>query len=363
MSRRIVTAAAVAGLSVAVLAGCSGGSSSFRPATSIPKGQPPATQVKTAFTNLGAGNTVTGTLKLGLTGSQLLQFVKATGSGSSLTSQQANQIAGLSLVFTTHSTSGSLEQAAGKPNTTQSDFTVRENGSPLAEARVVNGSVYLQARLQQILSMVGQPAAVYQNLKAESSQLPPFVGALVAGKWISLKIADLKSLEQEVSGAMGGASASPNASQRAAIVGDLQQLYSNDITVKQTSGSGNGGTYTLTGNTRKLATDFLSDISDVEPALQSQLGQFQPSQVPNRSLTFDATVTSGKVSQLSFDVVQLAPPSAKVPSGSKFPIDLDLDTTARSVTAPSGASAVSLSQLSGLLSQLGGGLGGSSSNS
>jgi len=293
-----------------------------------------------------------------MTGEQLLAFEHSLGKGNKLTSQQANDIAGLSLVVTQHASSGTLKSAQGKSGVVATDFTAADNGTALVDIRQVSGTVYLQADVEKILQLANQPADVFKNLQAETSQMPSFVGALLNGKWVSLKDSDVKALEQEAQGLTGGAqaSSSPSASQKKQILSDLTTIFSRDVTVTENQSTSNGGTYTLTAHTRALVTDFLSDISSIEPALQSKLGQFKPSMVPSKKLSFDVTVTGGKVSQLSFDVVQLAPPHANVPAGSHFPILADFDTATRVVKAPSGATPVSLSQLTGLLSAVGGGV-------
>ena len=76
--------------------------------------------------------------------------------------------------------------------------------------------------------------------------------------------------------------------------------------------------------------------------------------MPNKDVTLNATVTDGALTSLSFDLGQLA----KNGKGS-LPIQLTFTRSGPTISAPSGAVAVDLSQLGQLLGAFSGGLGSS----
>ena len=366
MNRQLITVAAVGAMSAALLAGCGSSSSpSTNPGTSVSStaGETPIQQIQTALTSLASGTDLTATFQLGLSGSSLESLVNTIGH-SSLTSAQANEIAGGKIVIAEHTTASSLSSAVSTPNSNQTDVSFIDDGTTLVDVRSISGVVYIQLQLGKLFTLFNAPPGELSGIQAYASNLPTFVQKLIDGDWISIQTSDLKSLEQEITGAVGAsAPASPNSSQQQAFLSNLEQILTNDVTVTQTGSTSSGTTYTLSANTRTLVVDLINAVEKIEPALSSEVNsQFKASKVPSKTITFGATVTDGKVSQISFDFAQLAPPSAHVPASDHLPLDLNLSTAPVTVSVPSGATPVNMSDLGSLLGEIGGatGSGGSS---
>jgi hypothetical protein len=342
MRRRL--AWTVTGIAAAVaLAGCGGASSG----TTSTAGATPSSRLENAFTNLTSTSSLSATLSLGQSGQTLAKLATA---GGSMTPAQARALAGLQLRVILHSPSGTLRSLSAT-NTPDVDFAILDAGTPYTEIRVVGGNLYLQAKVRQALQLLGQPADVFGNLQAELSHGPAFLKALLRGRWIELSKAELTQLQSLLG--TTGVSPSPSLSPGAAhtFEQDLQDIYTKDLTVTEANPTATGGDYTLTGNTRAIATDFLKDFTAVLPqALSSQITpKIQTDQIPSKTLSLQATVANNVVNQVSFDVGQLAPPSQ---AGLHAAIDLGLSTASATVAAPAHAVPVDLSALGSMFSQM-----------
>lgn len=342
MRRRLALAATGLAAAIAV-AGCGSGTSNTGHGLT---GATPSSRLQNAFTNLTAGSTLTATLHFGQSGQALAKLGSAAGS---MSPAQARKLAALQLRATVHTTAGTLRtlQSGATP---QVDFTVLEGSTPMIDIREVGGNLFLQAQVQQLLGTFGAPAGVYGSLRARATQLPSFVRALVAGKWVELSKDAINQLKSIFEQQLASASASPPPSAGARLEADLLAIYKKDITVTE-AGAAADGTYTLTGNIHTIGTDFLNaEINVLPQAVQSQLRpRLQSLQIPDKIATLHATVADSKVSRLSLDVGQFAPPSD---AGVHGDVDLDFSTADRTVTAPTGAVPVDISQLGALFGQL-----------
>lgn len=352
MPRRTALAAVVLTATASLLAGCGGSSSGGGGSTSTSNNSSltPQAELTSAVQALGSASNLTATLKLGGSGSQLLDFVKAQDKSAHLTAAQASEIAGLSLSFDFSAPSGkTLSDASGLSSGGSANIAVSEGSKSLITIRFVNKVLYLQADLEDVLNDLGQ-AATYRQIQAASGQLPGFIGALVSGKWVSLQLSAL----QQLTGSLGAvASATPNSAQQQHLLTALEALLTKDVTVKRTS-SGSTDELALTANLRALAGDITSTFAGVIPGAGAALGSADLSSVPDKDITLNASVTDGTLSSLTFDLGQIA----KSGHGT-LPIELAFSKSGTSITAPSGAVAVDLSSLGSLLGAFGGGgLGG-----
>jgi hypothetical protein len=166
---------------------------------------------------------------------------------------------------------------------------------------------------------------------------------------VSLPLSTLKSLGSQLG---AGTPSSADASKSKAIIDDLKNLLTKDVTVTRASAGGIDA-LTLTANLKTLAGDITSTFASEIPGAGAALGDADLSSVPNKDVTLNATVTNGALSSLSFDLGQLA----KGGKGS-LPIQLVFARSGAAISAPSGAVAVDLSQLGSLLGAFAGGLGG-----
>ncbi len=299
-----------------------------------------------AFTNLTSGSTLGATLELGSSGQALAQLSTAKG----LTAKQANALAGLQIHLLLHATSGSLDEALATKTAPNVDVAIADHGTPYIEFRYVDQNLYIQAKIRQILALIGQSQAPLNQALSTIGHLPPFLRVLVSGGWIELSHAELSQLGSLFSQTAPSPSLPPNAGQT--LLHDLEQLFTKDVRVTETDQTDSGGTYTLTGNIRTLVTDFLHDVTSLAPGgLTSASPQVPTGSIPDKTLTLHANVADNKVTQLSFDAGQLA--STSQPFHAE--IDVNFSTANATISPPPAATTVNLNNLGSLFGRLMGG--------
>jgi hypothetical protein len=202
--------------------------------------------------------------------------------------------------------------------------------------------MYVQTDLKDLLNSLGKQQT-YRQIAGAGGQLPGFVSALVQGKWVSLPLATLKQL----SGASSGSS--PNAGRQRHLLDEIKTLLTTDVAVTKTS-SGGTDTLTMTTNLRTLSADFRSTFANAVPGLGSALKSINLANVPNRDVKLVATVSGGRLTGLTFDLGQLT-----TSGHGSLPLHLSIADSGPTITAPSGAVAVDLSQLGSLLGAFGAG--------
>lgn len=348
MFRRSATAVVALTATAGLLAGCGSSSSGGNAATSNVSGASAAAELSSALTALGQASTLTASLKLGATGSQFLHFVKSQNKSAHLTADQANVIAGSSINVELAAPSGKtlsdLSSTGGLSKSGAVDISVVDNGKTFFTLRSVNQVVYLQADVKDFLNAIGKSAA-YRQIQSAGGQLPSFVGALVQGKWVSLPISTLKALGSSLG---AGVPSTTNPTQNNQLLDQLKSLLTKDVTVTKSS-SGSTDTLTLTTNLRSFVGDFTTGLAASIPGAGSALSSANLSTVPDKNVSLVATVTSGALASLSFDLGQVAKTA-----GGTLPIQLSFSRSGPAISAPSGAVAVDLSQLGGLLGAFGG---------
>jgi hypothetical protein len=307
-------------------------------------------ELSSAISALGQKSTLTASLKLDASGGELLDFVHSQDKSAKITAQQADLIAGAAISFEVAAPSGkTLSSMSGLSNGGgAANISVTDNGKSYFTIRVVDKSLFLQANLKDFLNAIGQ-AEAFRQIQTAGGQLPPFVSALVQGKWISLPLSTLKSLSSTLGGAAG--SSTPNSAQATHLLDQLKSLLTKDVTVTRASADGTD-TLTITTNLKAFAGDFTDTFADSIPGAGSALSSADLSKVPDKDVSLVATVAGGSLTGLSFDLGQVAKKG-----GSSLPLQLSFAGSGPSISAPSGAVAVDLSQLGGLLSAFGGGSG------
>jgi hypothetical protein len=349
MHRRTSLAVAAIAGSAALVAGCGSSSSGGAAGSSSNNSSlTPAAELTSAVTNLGHATTLTTSLKLGANASQISALARSQG--SSISPSEASTIAGAAVTVEIAAPSGkTLDDLSG---TTGSgavvDFSVSDNGTKFLSLRSVSHKVYVQADLKDLLNKLGQ-ASTYQSLSAESSSLPSFFQALIAGKWVSIASSSLTSLTGT---APGGSGASANPSQQEQFINELKTILTKDVTVARTS-SGSTDQLALSADSRTIAQDVLADLSTAVPGAGAALGTTNTQNIPNRRIKLNASVTNGALSALSLDLGQFD--TSKQVS---LPVQLTFAQNGAAITAPAGAVPVDTSQLSQLLQGFVGGFQG-----
>ena len=330
---------AIAGGAV-LLAGCGSGGSGSNNSSA-----PPANELASAVKALGDTQTLTSTLRLGGTAQDVLKFAAAVQ--NSLTPAEANAISGIQVAVEVSAPSGKKVSDLGAGNTSGAgvDVSVSANGTDYLSVRVVDKVLYVQADLRDLLNTFGK-GATYAQLQASGAQLPSFAQAFIAGRWISLS-------ESAATGLAGGSTSSGSSQQFTAVINALKSILTKDVAVKRTS-TGNTDVLELSANSRALVQDFVASVTSALPSAALALGQVQPntSQVPSRTITLNANVTGGALSQVSIDLGQFDPKDRV-----KFPLELDFTRGGAAISAPSGAVAINPTDLGQLLASFTGGLG------
>lgn len=337
-----LTAVAAVGAVVA-LAGC--GSASTAATPNDPKGK-----LSASISNLTDSNALTVTLKLDSTGAALEQL--AQSQKHKLSAADAQAIAGLNVIFATKTTNGQKLSALKPGDSNSANLSVRvvDSGQSLAELRVVGGNIYLRGDLQTILNLAHR-STTYAELRARAQKLPAFVQALIAGKWVSLNGDALKGLASQFG---VNPSQSPSSSQSQQLLNDLKGVIDRDVTVTRHGSDSRGDHLVMSGNIRTLATDLMTSVQSAVPGGAALGNQFKPGSVPSRAVTVDAWVKDGKLAEMSLDLLQFAKPG-QAPAGAHVPLALTFADTADDISAPSGATAVDLSQLGSVLGAFSGG--------
>jgi hypothetical protein len=335
MHRRATQAAVAAGSALALLAAC--GTAKI---ASNDSSAPPTTEFSHAIHALSAGSALTTTLSLDATGADITRLAAQGGSSSGLTAAQAGAIAGAHVVFEVVAPKGkTVGQVTASPGAASMSVTAGTGSSTYLSIRSVTGTIYLQVDLKGILALAGA-SSQYKTLQARVATFPAFVKALVAGKWVSLSLATVKSLESFAEGAahakLPTAAQSRKLSSRvvAAVLGDLSATRAS---------TGITDHLVVTGNLRTIAHDVLSAIASAIPAAAS-LGKFAGNSVPSQPIRFDALVTGGALSKLSLDAGQFSRTLHFT-----LPIVARFVRSGAAISAPAGATPIDLGQLGSLI--------------
>ncbi|HVS69499.1 MAG TPA: hypothetical protein VHE56_13180 [Mycobacteriales bacterium] len=345
MFRRSATAVVALTAAVGLIAGCGGSSSGGKAPVSNVSGATAADELSNALSGLGQASTLTATLKLDASGSQLLDYVRSQNKGTHLSAQQAALLASGSVTFEVAAPSGKTISTMGSlSDDGAANIDVAAKTGDVITLRVVNKTLYLRASLKDVLNAAGK-AETYRQLVGGSAQLPPFLSALVQGKWVSLPLATLKGL----AGSLGAGTTPSGSAKSNHFLDQLKSLLTKDVTVTKST-SGDTDTLTLTTNLRSFAGDLETTFTSALPAAGTALNGNDLSKVPDKKVSLVATVTGGALASLKFDLGQVAK------SGSaSLPLELDFARSGPSIGVPSGAVAVDLSQLAGLFGAFGGG--------
>jgi hypothetical protein len=345
---RLTAVAALAGLGL--LAGCGGGSSN-----AIPKNATPQTEFLAALQNTSHTDVLTSTLKIDATPEQLLAFAKATTAkgDSAPTPKQAQEITAGKLVIETKSSDGkqltSVVPGGGAHIDTSIAFV--EDNATDAEIRVVDSTIYLRGDLKALIALGGKPA-IYDNLVAEVSKMPAFVRDFIAGKFVSIDTATLKTLAAEVGGAAGVST--PTSQQFQDFAATLKADINRDVTVTKVGSDDKGDHLVLKAQSQTLVKDLLTSVAKVEPQLATKIqADANAGKVPERTVTLDAYVKDGSVSGLSLDLAQFADPG-QVPATTHIPLTMTFEQSGDDIAKPANATPVDVSQLFSILSSLGG---------
>ncbi|HWC36671.1 MAG TPA: hypothetical protein VG650_17825 [Mycobacteriales bacterium] len=334
----IRSCAAVAAV-VALAAGCGSSSSGGNK----PSSATPASELASSVHALGDAQTLDLSFALGASGADLLQIGSGLGAGP--TKAQADAISNDHIAIELQAPSGKTLRDNG-PGTTAGGgafaLTLGDAHRDYFSLESVGGSLYARIDLHYFLGLVnGAPS--FNRLSRQVAGAPTFVRDALAGKWISVPAATLKSLSGL---AHGQAGATPSAGKFLSLSNKVLTTFLNDLTV----------TRIASGSTDHLGLDFRlrSAISDeyaaVSPMLSalipggSGLPALHPANIPDVAVHLDAYVTNGALSKLVLDAGQF-----DTHEHISVPIELNISQQGPTITAPGGATPVDLTSIGQLL--------------
>lgn len=326
LGRHRWSAALVSAAAVVTLVGCGGSSG----------GGSPKADLLSGVDGLANASRLTTTIKLDTT-AQTLQTLSQSSS-SPLDANIASVIAGSQIVVETVRGGGG----------TDLDLRGLANGSTLVELRSVGGTLYLQGNVRGIFTLINKKS-LYGNLRGQTKSMPSFVQAAVAGKWVSIPGSALSSLASLT----GGSSSSSAPNKGPKVIADLRHAIDQDVTATKAGTDSRGTHYVLHADEKALAADLRSTLQDAVPG-GSALSSRVPSNVSHQTVTFDAWVRSGALTELSINLLQFGDTS-KVPAGTTLPLTITFVRTGADIPTPSGATPVDLTQLGTLVGALQGG--------
>jgi hypothetical protein len=347
--------ALLAATSLALVAGCGSSSSGGSGGTTTGGGTndssaAPKTELADAVKSLSAGSALTTTLFVGTTSANLIN-ITGEGGDTPLTQTQADLITGARVVIETTAPAGKTlaQAAAAAPNAnTAVSITGSTGGTTYFTFKVVNQELYAQLDLKDLLTVVGQGSA-YAGIAGQTAGLPQFAQDFLAGKFVAIKFATIKSLTSFLQGALQGSgqTAIPNQGQIQSLIAALKTAVAADLTVARTT-TGTTDELTVTGNVHDIASDILAAVATAIPAAASQLGPDAASTVPDKDLTLDASVTGGALSKVSFDFGQFSPHHKDT-----LPIVATFAKSGPAITAPTGSTEITLQDLTSFFTTIG----------
>jgi hypothetical protein len=335
MYRRATLALTAAGGALALLAGC--GTAAIG---SNDSSAPPKTELVHSIHALAKRSALTTTLSLDTTAANIMRIASLNGP-SKLTMAQAQAIAGAHVTIETLAPKGkTMAQVEQAPSKASFALTVGTGSTTYLSLRAVNGALYLQAAVKNFLTLIGQ-SGEYATLQSRVASLPPFVKALVEGKWVSVSSVTLQAVEGFIKGEEHGKI--PAAGKLQKLDQQLVTAVLGDLSVKRAS-TGKTDHLVIAGSLRKLAGSVVTVFAKIVPTV-SQFGKIIVHAVPNLPIIFNAFVTGGALSSLTFNPGQF---SKKKPFS--LPIVASFSRSGAAITAPSGSTAITLGDLSGLMS-------------
>lgn len=309
-------------LALALVAGACGGDSGPDPA------EDPQGALQAALDRLGEYEGVTLTMSIAADTGSLV----ALGEGD-LTEDNAQQVIDSSITL-------SAKQSAD-PAGSQFEMSANIAGIDNAvELKTVDNTFYLRADVQGLADAFGADTSQLDALQEQTGGAPgfEFVGPALQGEWIGITGLDA-AMEQ-----LTGQQATPSEADQEAIkkftdaLGDAAEVTEGDK-------DGPGDNLVATVNLREA----YSSLSEIAAGLAQIPGGGLPSEadVPDADIEVDTWVEDGNLTQVEFDLTQLAElGDDPLPEGvGELAFRITIDEFTDSVEAPDGAVEVDFQQI------------------
>jgi hypothetical protein len=276
-------------------------------------------------------------------------------------SQKLFSNGGLDIKVTISADKALKDIKAGDADQPSTDVVIKAGGTDFLDLRTVKGALYLKVDVPDVAALAGQSASSLSAL-TQSPQIPASlqgaIQAVMAGKWVGVSAEDLKSVEQmaQTFGGSGDLSAnpsSPDQTQISQFTTALVTALSKDATITD---KGNGQ-LEITGKVKTLAQDLLASfqplLAGLPSASKTSLDKTKESlnSIPDtQTVTFDAWLSGGTLTEIKIDVLQFAKPGEA--GGGHMPLDAKFSNSAPSVSVPDGVTNIDVKSVLGSLQGL-----------
>jgi hypothetical protein len=343
----IIAAAGVAAASVS-LSACGASTSPHGPGLG---GGSPTQQVRTAVANLGNDTQLTVSMSVKTTLQQLEALALKDGGGSP-TPEQAmivNELLGSQLTYSVRS-GIPLDKlpATGSPASSV-EFALNMPNGALFDFRYVNQTLYGRVNFSMITNLSSSARFSLQKLRNAANKYAstlPWLGTFVNGGWVSITNADLHELISLYTlGLQQKGQQLPTISpqQERQMVSQITTSVAQDATITSPS----SGQYVATIDLRVLAKDVVTplatEIATLSPNARASMMLGQLSQVPNKNVTIDLSTSGNQLSKLTLNLAQFG--SSPADQSANIPLEFDFSPSAPSISAPSGATQINVTQL------------------
>ena len=333
-------AGALAALALLFLGACAGSES---------KSEDPKATLISAMRSTGEAEGLTFNLSLRSTPESLDAISRADGGGKGLPEEDAEKILASSV---TVSTKGSGEDGSF-------EMVVDVAGEGNFEMKAIEKVLYLRADVEALVETFGgDPAEIETGVKQAEAQGLGFVRPAAEGEWVSI------SGLQESLGQITGQTPPPVPEQEK-LIQDLTASFEESATVTSEGQEDAGEHLVVSVPLRDTYENFVEDFSAYTQ--QIPLGQLPPaSEVPDEEIELDVWVDDEQVTQILFDLIQVA----RIAGDTEPPEDVEefaflaeIDEFDDEIEAPEDATAIDPQQLLAIFGGFMGGMQGSATES
>lgn len=272
--------------------------------------------------------------------------------GASLVIQQSTTNGKpLSSLGTAYFNAGSPSAQIAELKNEDVDISFNAGGFKLIEIRLVNGVLYARADVHDALGLFGlnqSELAPYAAKIPVGSQYD-FARAALAGNWVSFNfVTVLQGLASSLPVTPTTAKGEFNQ-----VITSLKAVYNNDVSVvKDGSAPGSSTKLAVSANEQTVVRALLIAFSQVEARLGTGGKVPAPdlSKVPSKTVTAFAGLSGNTLNNVAFNASQFIPTATAASNPLELEVGVSHPTV--SISAPSGATAISLPGIAKLFSGL-----------
>jgi hypothetical protein len=299
----------------------------------------PKAALISAMENTGQAEGLTFNLSLQSTPESLDAMARSDGGGAGLDPEDAEKILGSSI---TMSTKGSGEEGSV-------ELVVNVAGEDDFEMKAVDKVLYFRADVEGLVETFGgDTSQIDAGVQQAEAQGLTFVRPAADGEWVSIEGLD------EAARQMTGQSPLP-VPQQEKVIADLTESFEKSASVTSQGREDAGEHLVVSVPLRETYESFKQDFAQLGERLP--VGQLpDASEVPDEDVTLDVWVEDEQVTQILFDLMQIAALSEdteEVPEGvEEFAFLAKIEEFDDEIEAPQDAVAIDPQQIFGLLSSV-----------